>query len=1077
MKRAARDRASEGAKSLSLISSPSASSPSLAKQGSFSPPRGPSDSGQHLRAISESRLLEEREFPAQLNQVLGLLREGRGVDFAERKLASIQRTILQRMALNGYNKLADYLRYLHDHSDEVATLEHDLLINRTSFFHDPEAFEALKSVVYPAILKDRSPPDAIRIWVPGCSSGEEAYSHAITLMEYLLESQGDFAIQIFGTDLSEPAIRQARRGIYDGSIHTEISPARLRRFFTAVKDGYRISKAVRDLCVFATQNVCADPPFSRMDLVSCRNVLVNMRPSLQRKVIARLHYALKPEGFLMVGDTEATLGSAGLFEKADQKHKIYRKKSARRPASFRFKTRNSYAGPHRNEDTAVASKEPPSLDITAGLHKEAERLLLARYAPAAVVVNEKLEILQTRGGTSSYLNLPSGRTNGNLLKMARPCLLSALKAAIRMARQRNISVRKENIRFDQGSYSSLVNIEVAPFRSSQHKNDRKFLIVFEHAPVPLAPAKKRTGSERDFLKGQVGQLRQELAGIKEFLQATIEEQASSYGRLHFANEEIQSTNEELQCRNSELESANEELRTTNEELQAYRAELELTNQELSAVNDRVQYSDFQLTQAKNDIVNIPMVTLGPDFCVRRYTPPAESALGLTSNDIGRPITHLRTMVSMENLEALLHDVMRNAKPVQQEIQDSKGTWYRLRVMPYRTTDGTVDGAVLTLMDISDLKRSLGEQTEGRAKLEEMLHLMQSGLLVADARSGKLQMGNNRLSEILGHDMLAENNVLDYAAHALDPDGAPLDPKKWAIARSMDGEVVTGEEIEWLRADGRHLFLTVNSAPIRDKAGNVVSVVATFVDMTYRHSAENMLRVSEQMAATGRLAAALAHEINNPLEALTNLNYLLSRGENLDAESRKYVDMARVELNRITHISKSLLGLYRAESKTESFLIRDVIEEVLEVFRAKIAAAKTQILTRFEVEGMMHGSSTEIRQLFLNLVGNALEAMGQNGVLILRTSASRDWRDLGVRGLRISVTDNGGGIPRDLVPRVFEPFFTTKGAKGTGLGLWVSSGIVHRYGGKIRVRSRVGPITSGTTFSIFFPNATVKRSVN
>jgi signal transduction histidine kinase len=188
-------------------------------------------------------------------------------------------------------------------------------------------------------------------------------------------------------------------------------------------------------------------------------------------------------------------------------------------------------------------------------------------------------------------------------------------------------------------------------------------------------------------------------------------------------------------------------------------------------------------------------------------------------------------------------------------------------------------------------------------------------------------------------------------------------------------------------------------------------------------------------------------------------------------------MARVELNRITHISKSLLGLYRAEAKPESFLIRDVIEDVLEVFRAKIAAAKTQIFTRFEVEGMMHGSFTEIRQLFLNLVGNALEAMGQNGVLILRTSASRDWRDLGVRGLRISVTDNGGGIPRDLVPRVFELFFTTKGAKGTGLGLWVSSGIVHRYGGKIRVRSRVGPVTSGTTFSIFFPKATVKRNVN
>jgi two-component system CheB/CheR fusion protein len=1012
----------------------------------------------------------------QLNEIFGLLRQHRGEDFSEYKPSTIQRRILRRMALTQCAKLKNYLHYLHDHPDEIDALRQDLLINATQFFRDAEAFQALQEMVYPALMKDRPRGDAIRIWVPGCSTGEEAYSHAIALLECLGESRLDFTVQIFGTDLSEKAIQKARWGIYTESISANVSSPRLRRFFTAVEGGYRINKAIRDMCVFATHNVFSDPPFARMDLVSCRNLMIYTTPQLQDKLMPRLHYALKPAAFLMAGNTD-DIGEvgAGLFEIADQKHRIYVKKAVSTPALNLELTR--YGRITRAQTTTDAAKQAGPMEAPPTLQKEAEKLLLARYVSAAVVADDNLKVLQTRGRAGRYLKPMSGQRGPDLLKMARPGLMVPLQDTIRKARKEQKPVRKENIRVDQGLHSSVANIEVVPIRLPEKESVvRNFLIVFEDLPVPLTAAKKiELGANDDSRKDKVSRLEQELAATREYLRATMEDYEASSEQLQSANEELQTANEELRSTNEELHSTNEELRTTNEELQAFRDALESTHQELTTVHDTVKHRDLELRQANQDIVNIPLVMLGPDLCVRRYTPLAESALGLTSSDVGRPLTHLHTLVNVPDLEALLHDVMSKAKAVQREIQDSKGTWYRLSIMPYRTGERESDGAVLTLMDISDLKRSLGELATGREKLEETLRLMQNGLLVADAPSGKLQMGNNRLWEILGESVLAENNVLDYAHHAVDPDGFPLAPEEWPIARSMKGEVVTAEEVEWNRADGQHLFLGMNSAPIRDKAGKVVSVVATFIDMTYRHSAEDMLRVSEQMSATGRLAAALAHEINNPLEALTNLVYLISAESTIGKQVRSYVDMARVELDRIMHISKSLLGLYRAKSKTESFLIRDVINEVVELFAPRIVLANVRIVKRYEAEGEIHGSYTEMRQVFLNLVGNALEAVGQNGTVTVRTSASRDWGNPSVRGFRISVADRGVGIRPEHRLKLFEPFFTTKGTKGTGLGLWVSNGIIHRYGGSIRVRSSTTPGRSGTTFSIFLPNSTVKRS--
>jgi PAS domain S-box-containing protein len=411
---------------------------------------------------------------------------------------------------------------------------------------------------------------------------------------------------------------------------------------------------------------------------------------------------------------------------------------------------------------------------------------------------------------------------------------------------------------------------------------------------------------------------------------------------------------------------------------------------------------------------------------------------------------------------------------EEEIQDQSGIWYRMRIAPYRTADNKIEGAVLTMVDINVLKRSHDDLEIERAKLEEIFRQMPFGLVIAEAPSGKLLRANDRLKEILGHPFSDDINIADYARHALHPNGEPYKAEEWPIVRSMKGEVVQDEELEWRRADGHTIFLSINSAPIQPKTDKVVGVMAAFFDLTYRRSGEEMLRASEQMAATGRLAAALAHEINNPLEAITNACYLLNEDKALPDGARKLVNMADSELKRVAHISHNLLGLYRKSVVPEPFSVEEMMDEVLDFYETKINTKKIRVVKRYECEGELHGSSTEIRQIFLNLIGNAMEALGRNGTLTLHVSASQSWKSPGVSGVRAAVADNGPGIAGENRAQVFEPFFTTKGEKGTGLGLWVSRGIANKYGGDIRMRSSTAKGKSGTCFSVFLPSRVVRR---
>ena len=628
-----------------------------------------------------------------------LLKSHSKVDFVDYKVATIRRRILRRMNINHINELRDYVKLLHRNPLEVEALYRDILINVTSFFRNSDVFDVLREMVYPRILGDRSSSEAVRVWVPGCSTGEETYSHAITLVEMLSEMRTEMPIQIFGTDLSETAIQRARSGIYKESIASEVSETRLRRFFRKVPAGYQISKSIRDMCVFARQNVFSDPPFSRMDLISCRNVLIYLSPVLQKKVIPIFHYALKPNGFLLVGNTEGLVGSGGeIFDLVDRKSKIYQKKAVPSPVTFGLTVGAHESSEATREKSHHPNKEQELAKSPLDVQREADRLLLTKYVPSAVVVNDDLEILQSRGRTSRYLELPTGRASLNLLKMARPGLLFELRTLMDKARKNSIPVSREGIVIEDGDESAVVRLEIIPFRTPA-RDQRHFLVLFEEkilsGPPEVKPVQPQTPREvTDGQNVQIAQLKQEVASTKDYLQSIIEAQ--------------EATNEELQSANEEIQSGNEELQSTNEELQTSKEELESANEELNTVNEEIQHRNQQLAQISNDLINIlnsatiPIIMLGEDLHIRRFTPEAERVFGFSDSDVGKALTHLPLNIELPQLERWMLDVMRDISTKTEQVRARDGRLFKLRITPYRTLENKIDGVMIILLDISDV---------------------------------------------------------------------------------------------------------------------------------------------------------------------------------------------------------------------------------------------------------------------------------------------------------------------------------------------------------------------------------------
>jgi two-component system CheB/CheR fusion protein len=655
-----------------------------------------------------------------IRRICAALRSATGVDFGLYKPATIRRRVARRMVLLKVEGLENYLLLLAQDRAELDALYEDIFIHVTGFFRDPEALEALRHSVLSRIVENRSPGETLRVWVPGCSSGEEVYSIAMVLLEALGSRASLPAIRIFGSDIIGWCVEQARAGIYRESAMAPVSWERRARFFGKVEGGYQISKAVREMCIFACHDLTRDPPFSRLDLIGCRNVLIYMGPVLQKRVLDTLHYALRPDGYLYLGKSESVAGNTSLFSVEDARNKIY----SRKPVAGAPQPRAAAAEPAREGPAKLAGSAVPR---PFDLRRETERVLLEQYAPAALVVDPDLNIVHFHGDTGAYLAPAAGDPSFHLLRMVRPELLVDLRSAIHKAKKTGSAVRKEGVRFKQDGVARVVDLQVLPVKG-RLASESDYLVVFQPGAPQASSADAPPEAAHAEWKGsaavEISRLERELASTRDQLRTLVEDYES-------AREEMNAINEETLSSSKELQSANEELETAKEELQS-------SNEELTTLNDELQSRNSELSQLTDDLsnlligVDIPIVILDGGLRIRRFTPAAEKALGLIATDVGRPFTDMALRLEVPNWDELADEAMGQHRIVEREVRDREGRWCCLRMRPYHAGEGKIEGVLVALLDIDSVRRSLDEAREARDFAEAIVETVREPLLVLDA---------------------------------------------------------------------------------------------------------------------------------------------------------------------------------------------------------------------------------------------------------------------------------------------------------------------------------------------------------
>jgi two-component system CheB/CheR fusion protein len=669
-----------------------------------------------------------KEFEDFVEKILLLIRTNTGQDFTGYKKNTIHRRIERRMALHKINRIADYHRYLQQNPVEVQALFQDLLITVTSFFRDPEAFQVLSDKVIPEIMARKEPGAAIRVWVPGCASGEEAISLAILLAEARERLGKVVNIQVFATDINPEAIDRARQAEYLESIAADVSPERLKLYFTKQDSAYKLKQEIREMLIFATQNLISDPPFSKLDLISCRNVLIYLGAELQRKIIPLFHFMLNQSGYLLLGSSESVGGFADLFRPLDTKWKIYRRKD------LGIDRRPDYP-PLFSRDARFAAPRLLRAPGQAGtpLHEVLGKIILDRYAPPCVLINESYDILHFQGSTERFLTPPVGEPSYNLLKMAREGLRHKLAPLLRQAIREKTTVISKDLHFPLPEGSQTVDLTVQPLEAAMGAN--LFLVVFEDkTPTPEPPRKKRQKRPAGEEAGtRLQTLEQELQASKETLQTTIEE-------LEASNEELQSTNEEMQSANEELQSTNEELETSKEELQS-------TNEELMTVNAELQNKVDELTTINNDIDNLLAATevgtifLDRHLAVKRFTPSMTKLFNLIPTDVGRSLSDITSKINYDHLCQDAQEVLGTLQSKELEIQIQEGRWFQMRIMPYRTRENVIEGVVVTINDISQLKQLSQQHQRAMYFAQGIVETVREPLMVLGADL-KVQSANH-----------------------------------------------------------------------------------------------------------------------------------------------------------------------------------------------------------------------------------------------------------------------------------------------------------------------------------------------
>jgi two-component system CheB/CheR fusion protein len=997
-------------------------------------------------------------------QLLTVLRVRRGVDFTYYKPSTLKRRIMRRMALNKIELPGDYLIFLRENKQEQDALYNDMLISVTDFFRDPASFESLCGIILPTLLNQKSPNESIRIWIAGCATGEEAYSFAICLHEYLGDKVAAMMkIQIFATDISEPAIAKARTGIYRPSDMEGLTPTRLKQFFTKIDDNYLVNKNIRDMCVFAHHNLLKDPPFSKVDLISCRNVLIYLEPVLQKRILNTFHYSLNPEGFLMLGKSESIGKNENLFNTYNNLERIFRPNGSRK----RFM---QITMQERSQNFSNLDKNIPKDGGTKDVFKLADDIILSKYAPAGVLINENFDIVQFRGATDTWFAPSPGKASLNLLKMAREGLAFELRNLLHETKRTNTVARKENVLFRLNGTQRYVTMEVTPLTGAI---DLHYLIMFENGfatevqSSSADPGKKAPPDPRDL---RIEQLEQELFRGRSDMRTVTEEQEA-------VNEELQSANEELLSGSEELQSLNEELETSKEELQSTNEEINIVNNELLDRNDQLNNSRIY-TEAIINTIRDPLIILDKDLRVKRATGGFYTKFKVTKKE-----TEGRYFYDLGNKQwdiPALRELLESILPEKKVFADYEVTHVfptiGRRVMCVNTRQlDNVNGEQLIILAIEDMtdKRKV---EEGLVEVELLFKESKERLKLAVDAAGLGTWDYNPLTNelILDHrsnEMLGLSSVdaIDYKTFInLIHDDDRIQVKealKAALAGANDGEYerefrTVGTEQnrpKWIKFKGKAYFNSI---------GIAYRFVGTSLDITAQKQHDES--TVELLKQKDDFISIASHELKTPITSLKASLQLINRIKDNPSPKilNSLIDVSTRSLEKVSILIEDLLNASRFNHghlhlNRTKFVLAEIIDDCCHHVRM---GGIYNIITTGDLLLEVFADGGRIDQVMINFVNNAIKY-------------APDIKDIHVRiekagnMAKVSVTDGGPGIAAEKLPHLFDRYYRvdTSGLQysGLGLGLYICAEIIKKNDGEIGVDSTEG---KGSTFWFTLPLA-------
>jgi two-component system CheB/CheR fusion protein len=1012
--------------------------------------------------VSETLPQQDNEV---FKQILTVLRVGRGVDFTYYKQSTLKRRIIRRMALNKVEKPVDYLGFLRENKSEQDALYNDMLISVTNFFRDTQSFDVLCGSIFPDLISKKTVNDSLRIWVAGCATGEEAYSMAICLQEQLGDKASAMKIQIFATDISEIAINKARTGIYNQNELTGISPSRLEQFFIKADGNYQVVKNVRDMCVFANHNLLKDPPFSKIDLVSCRNVMIYLEPVLQKRALTTFHYSLNEYGYLMLGKSESIGSNTEIFSTYNTAEKIYQRKG--QAGRFMNVATSGNEQSFRDADKGV-QKENEAKDV----FKVADDVMLANFMPASVLVNDKFDIIQFRGSTETWLTSPSGKPSFNLLKMDREGLSFELRNILHLAKKTGSSARKYAVFFKLNGLQHYVNIHAVPIKDMP---EPYYLVIFQNASsagIQQSAIERNTDPENiNYSESEmrIEQLEKELMQVRTDMRAITEEQET-------ANEELQSANEELLSGSEELQSLNEELETSKEELQSTNEEIMIVNKELLNRND--QLNDSRLyTEGIVNTIRDPLLILDSELRVRRATGGFYSKFKTNEKETeGQFIYDLgNKQWDIPKLRALLEQILPANKVTHDFEVDHVFPTIGRKIMCLNARQiDNINGGKLILMAIEDITEKRTVEI-GLAEAERMLSESKERLKFAVESAGlgtwdydpktRELVWDKRCREIYGFTGTQKVNIAAFfnVIHPDDKDFVENRIKEIFTARGL-GEfdvefrcIPIDGKIKWLKGKGRAYF---------NEKGEPIRFIGTILDITFQKIADEATR--ELLAQKDEFISVASHELKTPITSLKAALQIIERastkGDNIKAVDG-FIQKALKQVDKLTELIRDLLDVTKIQSgklslRKTNFSLDELIKECVE---DQQNSSKThQLIIEGDTGVTVNADRNRIEQVMVNLISNAIKYSPNADKVIINLFHSD-------HVVKVSVTDFGIGMPKDKIPLVFDRFYRvdedSQSYAGLGLGLYISAEIIQRHGGHISIESTLG---KGSTFWFVIP---------